>query len=166
MRTVVTNMPLQIHTMPVTTSERHAEAEMEPESRPPQIELSVGVPASASWPAQLLGGEQVEDFSEPVENLPADEINVPVRHLSDDSPNSSPSSSNAELEEPAYQLPKRERHPPRRITYDQLGSPSCYSIQPQPQLLPFYPAPGRFPWLTPLQSYYFQLPCMYGRQQV
>ena len=127
------------------------------------VKLRVGVPVSTVPPAQPLGGEQLEEPSTPVENLPVEEINLPAEDLSDDhSPNTSPSSSAAaETEEPIYQLPQRERHPPRRITYDQLGIPSCYSIQLPPQLFPVYPAPGLVPWLPPLQPYYFQPPaCM------
>ena len=159
--------PFQAPTSPAETNERHAEPEMEPEHRPPPVKLRVGVPVSTAPPAQTLGGEHLEEPSTSGGNLPGEQINLPAEDLSDyHSPNTSPSSSAAaETEEPIYQLPQRERHPPRRITYDQLGIPSCYSIQPPPQLFPVYPTPGLVPWLPPLQPYYFQPPCMYGLQQ-
>uniref|UniRef100_A0AAV2M8W9 Reverse transcriptase domain-containing protein n=1 Tax=Knipowitschia caucasica TaxID=637954 RepID=A0AAV2M8W9_KNICA len=62
------------------------------------------------------------------------------------------------------QRPQRERHPPSRMTYDHLGTPSCYTIQPAPQLIPVYP--GLIPWFSALQPYYPQPFGMYGLQQV
>lgn len=67
-------------------------------------------------------------------------------------------------EEDTLQRPQRERHPPRRMTYDQLGTPSCYSVQPAPQLLPVYP--GLVPWFPALQPYYTPSIGMYGHQQM
>lgn len=131
-------------------------------------------------PAQLLVEKQLEgtttvkdlpaeEMNLPAEemNLPAEEMNFPDENLPDDRPpRAFPSLTTvAEPEDPAYQRPQRERHPPRRITYDQLGSPSLYSIQPQPQLFSVYPAPGLVPWLPSPHQYYLQPPCMYGLQQ-
>ncbi|XP_053500431.1 uncharacterized protein LOC128619929 [Ictalurus furcatus] len=116
-----------------------------------RVELAVPV----AMPTQPLIGDQPEELITP-ENVSDEEMNVPAKNLPD-SPDASPASSAAEPEELTYQLPQSERHPPRHITYDQLGTPSCYSIQPQPQLLPFYPAPGLVPWLPPLQPYYLTI---------
>lgn len=158
--------PLQVTTPPAVAKERHAGPEMEPEHEPQPVERRVGEAVPVAMPAQPLGGDQLEELNTPVENMPGEEINLPVGNVPGHSPNTPASSSAAvEPEEPTYQLPRRERHLPRRITYDQLGIPSFYSIQSPPQLLPVYPAPGLVPWLPPLQPYYFQPPCMYGLQQ-
>lgn len=90
------------------------------------------------------------DVNVPAENLRCDEIDLPAGTLPDE---------NHTLH---HQQPQRERHPPRRISYDQLGIHSCYSIQP----VLVYHAPGLVPWLPPLQLYYFQPSFMYGLQQV
>lgn len=160
--------PLPVPMPPSVTTERHTELETDPEHDSQSEQQRVGAAVPVAIPAQPVGGEQREERNEPAETLPDEEINLPVRNLSGDhSPNTSPSSNIAvEPETPTYQLPQRERRPPKRMTYDQLGVPSCYSIQPPPQLLPVYPAPGLFPWLPPLQPYYLQPPCLYGLQQV
>ena len=125
------------------------------EHRPPTVKQTVAVPVPDTLPAQPLVEKRLEETTTVKENLPDDHP-----------PSAFPSYTDAaEPEEPAYQLPQRERHPPRRITYDQLGIPSCYSIQPQPQLFPVYSAPGLVPWLPSLQQCYFQPPYMYGLQQ-
>lgn len=158
--------PLQVTTPPVVARERDAGPAMEPDCEPQQVEQRVREAVPVAVPAQPLGEEQREELSTSVQQLPGEDVNLPARNLPDHSPNTSASSSAAaEPEEPTYQLPQRERHPPRRMTYDQLGIPSCYSIQSPPQLLPAYPVPGLVPWLPPLQPYYLQPPCMYGFQQ-
>lgn len=112
------------------------------------------MPAPIALPVQPPGGEQLEESNAPAGNLP-EEDSLPA----------SPSSSAAEPEEPHYQLPRRERRPSRRMTYDQLGTPSCYSVQPNAQMLPAYQAPGLVSWLQPLQPNHFQPFFMYGLQQ-
>lgn len=150
---------------PAAVQERHAEQKRELEHRPQPVTQRVEVEVPIEMPALPLG-DQLEELSIPVNNLPDEEMNLPAGNLLDDhSPDNSSSSTAAEPEESTYQLPQRERHPPRRITYDQLGIPSCYSIQPPPQLLPVYSAPAMVPWMTPLPPYYLQPPCMYGLQQ-
>ncbi|MEQ2219692.1 hypothetical protein XENOCAPTIV_022027 [Xenoophorus captivus] len=62
------------------------------------------------------------------------------------------------------QQPQRERHPPRRMTDDQLGTPSCYSVQPAQPLLSVYQ--GLAPWLPALQPYYGQPIGLNGLQQM
>lgn len=150
---------------PAGSNKRCAGPEMEPEYRPPPVSLRVSVPATP--PVHRFAGEQLEELNTPVENLPGEETNLPTENLPDDhSPSASPSSNAAaEPEELTFQLPPRERRPPRRITYDQLGVPSCYSIQPPSQLLPVNPGLGLVPWMPPLHPYYFQPPCMYGLRQ-
>lgn len=156
--------PLQVPTSPTVPEERDAEPAREWEHRPPPVKQTVAVPVPDTQPAQPLVEKRLEETTT-VKDLPAEEMNLPAENLPDDRPPSAfPSlTAAAEPEEPAYQLPQRERHPPRRITYDQLGIPSCYSIQPQ--LFPVYSAPGMVPWLPSLQQCYFQPPYMYGLQQ-
>jgi len=153
------------------------------EHRPPPLKETVLVPDML--PAQLLVEKQLEGTTT-IKDLPAEEMNLPddrpPRAFPSLTPVAEPEDTNvaepedtnvaeledtivAEPEDPAYQRPQRERHPPRRITYDQLGRPSLYSIQPQPQLFSVYPAPGLVPWLPSPHQYYLQPPCMYGLQQ-
>ena len=158
--------PLRAPTVPAERKETLGESRMALEHRRPPVEERIEMPAPVAPQAQSPGEDQLEESSTPAENLPGEEIDLPVGNLPDEhSPHASPSSSAAEPEEPSYQLPQRERHPPRRMTYDQLGIPSCYSIQPATQMLPVYHASGLVPWLPPLQPYYFQPPFMYGLQQ-
>ncbi|XP_077451230.1 uncharacterized protein LOC144070684 [Stigmatopora argus] len=144
--------PLQV------LNERDAQG-MESEHRPLPANQRLGVKGPASGPVQREDDYQRED-------LPGEGTNLAVEdprddHLSETSP---PTGVN-EPEALTYERPRRERHPPRRTTYDQLGVPSCYSTQSPHQLLPSYPAPGVVPWLGHLQPYYIQPPFMYGLQR-
>ncbi|KAI3369564.1 hypothetical protein L3Q82_024377 [Scortum barcoo] len=153
---------LPFATVPAATDKNYTRPEMEPGHMAPPVRQGAEVPVLVLLPAQPLGIEHLEDPKTSAANLSDEEINLPAGNLPDDDPQCTilPSSAATELAEPTYQLPQRERRPPRCITYDQLGIPSCYSIQP-----PVYPAPGLVSWLPPLQPYYFQPPCLYGLQQ-
>ncbi|XP_077450359.1 uncharacterized protein LOC144069114 [Stigmatopora argus] len=144
--------PLQV------LNERDAQG-MESKHRPLPANQRLEVKGPASGPVQREDYYQLED-------LPGEGTNLAVEdprddHLSETSP---PTTVN-EPEALTYERPRREKHPPRRTTYDQLGVPSCYSTQSPHQLVPAYPAPGVVPWLVHLQPYYIQPPFMYGLQQ-
>ena len=158
--------PLQAPTVPAERQETFDNPEMQLEHRHLPVERAE-TPVPVAPPAQLPGGDQLEEFNAPAEILPGKRINLPAVKLPNkhSPPASPPSSAAAEPEELSYQLPHRERHPPKHMTYDQLSIPSCYNVQPTPQMLPIYPTPGLVPWLPPLQPYYFQPPFMYGLQQ-
>lgn len=148
--------PFQPPTVPAERNDTPVDLDLEREHGHPPAEERADTQVPLAPPVQ------------PAQNRPGKEKDLPAVNLpAQPSPHPSPSSSAAaaEPEEPPYQLPRRERHPPRRITYDQLGIPSCYSVQPAPQMLPIYHAPGLVPWLPPLQPYYSQPPFMYGLQQ-
>uniref|UniRef100_A0A3B5AJZ5 Integrase catalytic domain-containing protein n=1 Tax=Stegastes partitus TaxID=144197 RepID=A0A3B5AJZ5_9TELE len=130
------------------------------EHRHSAAEETVDMPSHEPM-SQHLRGELQQERSSLVDgvNLPGGDI--PVEH----SPHA-PSSLNpvSEPEVSTHNLPQRERRPPKRMTYDQLGIPSCYNIQPQ--VPPIYQLPGLVPWLPTSQPYYFQPPLMYGLQHV
>lgn len=128
---------------------------------PPAVRHKPPAPANAAPPPEPPGGDQLEAPEPPAEDTASEETDSAAGDRPD-SPLPAPASP-AEPEEPTPQRPQRERHPPRRMTYDQLGIPSCYSVQPTPQLYPFYP--GLVPWLPVMQPYYAQSPSMYGLQQ-
>lgn len=149
--------PLQPPTVPVGRHKTSVELNRELEQRHLPAEENAETQVHAAPPEQPPEKEQLEELDQPAENLPREDKDLPAARVS-------PSSrAAAEPEEPPYQVPQRERHPPRRITYDQLGTPFCYSVQPTAQV--FYPAPGMVPWLPSLQPYYLQPPFMYGLQQ-
>ncbi|XP_077568059.1 uncharacterized protein LOC144193098 [Stigmatopora nigra] len=60
----------------------------------------------------------------------------------------SPPTAVTEPEALTDERPRRERHPPRRTTYDHLGIPSCYSTQSPQEPLTVYPAPGVGPMVS------------------
>lgn len=122
------------------------------------------VPASVS----SVEEEGQEDQEPPVEtdsaeqelNLPADE-QVPASM-------SSPESDQEGQREEIYQPPRRQRYPPRVLTYGELGTPT-YNVrqlngilQTPQQNLPYVSAHGLSTWLPPVQQYCYQLPFVYG----
>lgn len=93
-------------------------------------------------------------------NLPADE-NIPASMPSAESDQEG-------QEEQTYQLPRRERRPPRVFTYDNLGVPT-YNVrqlnailQTLQQHLPYVSAHGLSTWLPSVQQYCYPLPFVYG----
>lgn len=151
--------PLQPPTVPAERNETSLGSDMELEHGHPQTEKRAEIQVHVVPPTQLPERDQCEEFNQHAETLLHEDKDLPAGKAS---PSSSAAADPGEL---PYQLPPRERHPPKRMTYDQLGILSCYCVQPSPQMLPIYPAPGLAPWLSPLQPYYFQPPFMYGLQQ-
>ena len=146
--------PLQVTTPPAVARERDAGPAMEPECEPRQVEQRVREAVPVAMPVQPLGEEQQEELSTSVQQLPGEDVNLPARNLPDHSPNISASSSAAaEPVEPTYQLPQRERHPPRYPLLLQY-SVSTAAVT----CLPCTRVPH-------LQPYYLQPPFMYGFQQ-
>lgn len=154
---------LQAPTAPAERNKTLVESERELEQEHPRVETRVGT-STPPAPAEPSGDNQLEEFSVLAENAPNEGVAPPAGDSSVKHPPISPPSSStaAGPEETPYQLPPRERHPPRRMTYDQFGIPSCYSVQYEPQLVSVCQPPGLVPWLLPLQPYYFQAPTMYG----
>ena len=136
--------PLQAPTVPAERHETFDHPEMQLEHRHLPADRAE-TPAPIAVPAQSPGGDQLLESNALAETLPG-EGKLPDEHSAPASP---PASAAAESEELSYQLPKRERHPPTRMTYDQLGIPSCYNVQPTPQMLPMYPTPGPLHVWTP-----------------
>lgn len=138
----------------------------QPVSQPSEQELltatsqpAVSVPALAPTPEPLAG-----DHLEAPDPVAVETTCEEAEPTAGDIPAPPPPVVLERLEEETPQRPQRERHPPRRMTYDQLGTPSCYSVQPAPQLLPVYP--GLVPWFPAVQSYCTQPIGLYGLQQM
>lgn len=145
-------VPAEVQTAPKVF--KQVDPEGETEHRPPSGDQRDGTPEQATLPAPEEN--QVEQDDLPAKDMPTDQP-----------PPGSPSLSVA-AEEPAYQRPQRERCPPKRTTYDQLGTPTCCGVgqansaQLPQQSLPLYPFPGLIPWLPPIQPYHYRPPYMYG----
>ncbi|KAI4887981.1 hypothetical protein NFI96_001880 [Prochilodus magdalenae] len=78
--------------------------------------------------------------------------------------NEIPSTSmTAESDDQVHQRPQRDRHPPKRTTYDQLGIPSCYQVeqtysgQLPIQAVPLFPFPGLIAFQPPFSLAYGQV---------
>ncbi|XP_016383472.1 mucin-5AC-like [Sinocyclocheilus rhinocerous] len=98
---------------------------------------------SDEYPNEVL--EQVPASLSSMESDQEQEINLPAdEHL----PASTPSAESDQegQEEQTYQLPRRERRPPRT----------------PPQHLPYVSAHGLSTWLPPVQQYGYHLPFVYG----
>ncbi|XP_077575338.1 uncharacterized protein LOC144198286 [Stigmatopora nigra] len=120
-------------------NERGAQ-EMEPERGPLPVDRTHGVGGPASGPVQVEGDHQLED-------LPGEGANPPLEGPSAEQLSETfPPTAVTEPEALTDERPRRERHPPRRTTYDHLGIPSCYSTQSPQERLTVYPAPGVGPW--------------------
>ncbi|XP_077567977.1 uncharacterized protein LOC144193037 [Stigmatopora nigra] len=120
-------------------NERGAQ-EMEPERGPLPVDRTHEVRGPASGPVQVEEDHQLED-------LPGEGANPPLEGPSDEQfSETSPPTAVTEPEALTDERPRRERHPPRRTTYDHLGIPSCYSTQSPQERLTVYPAPGVAPW--------------------
>ncbi|KAL1249455.1 hypothetical protein QQF64_020460 [Cirrhinus molitorella] len=104
----------------------------------------------------------MESDQEQESSLPANE------HLSASRP--SAESDEEGQNEQTYQLPRRDRRPPRVLTYDKLGLPTYVEqlngiLQTPQQNLPYVPAHGLSTLLSPVQQYCYQLPFVYGIHQ-
>lgn len=147
----------RVHRDRNVASEEHVQPKARPKPRAPAEEQGTGLQEQVA-PSPPPNEDQVEELNLPAETPPAD-------HIPEASPSSSATPDTAEL---AYQHPQRERRAPRRITYDELGTPTCYSVeqmhgfQPPLQPLPLYSLPGLVPWLPATQPYYYQQPYLYG----
>ncbi|XP_077570537.1 uncharacterized protein fam163b isoform X1 [Stigmatopora nigra] len=104
--------------------------EMEPERGPLPVDRTHGVGGPASGPVQVEEDHQLED-------LPGEGANPPLEGPSAEQLSETfPPTAVTEPEALTDERPRRERHPPRRTTYDHLGIPSCYSTQsPQERLI-------------------------------
>ncbi|XP_077592751.1 uncharacterized protein LOC144210158 [Stigmatopora nigra] len=110
--------------------------EMEPEHRPLPVDQTHEVRGPASGPVQVEEDHQLED-------LPGEGANPPLEGPSAEQLSETfPPTAVTEPEALTDERPRRERHPPRRTTYDHLGIPSCYSTQSPQERLTVYPAPG------------------------
>lgn len=144
-----------IHYEPLQPCAATTEEHVEPQCRPQPTQTVMDTTETLIYAPQPTGGALEKALTVVVDHPEDEELN-----LVDDHTNAPPQmSASAGPGESAYRLPRRQRRPPKCTTYDQLGVPSCCSIQPQ--LLPVYTAPR----VPPMQLQYFQPSCMYGIQQ-
>lgn len=121
-------------------------------------------------PEQVLSEESDQENQEPpagTDQETEQELNLPVDEQFA-APMSSPESDQEGQREETYQPPRRQRYPPRLLTYDELGTPT-YNVrqlngilQTPQQNLPYVSTYGLSTWLPPVQQYCYQMPFVYG----